>query len=133
MASLISLKENNFHEANKTARIALQTNPSSTLALKIRAEIARIDGNYYGSIMLWNLYRHVVPHSVEANLALIELYHKMSEITLLKYEIARLNCYKQTKSYNDYIDQFSRAEYFFVYSPNKTKIIEIVRSIDLKK
>jgi len=133
MDSLISFKENNLHEADKTAKIALQKNPTAALALKIRAEIARKNGNYRGSIILWNLYKNILPDSVEANLALIELYHKMNEITFLKSEIARLNCYRQTKSFNDYINEFSQAEYFFVYSPNKTKIIEIVRSIDFEK
>ncbi len=69
---------------------------------------------------------------MEANLALIELYHKMNEITFLKSEIARLNCYRQTKSFNDYINEFSQAEYFLFIPPNKTKIIEIVRSIDFE-
>jgi tetratricopeptide (TPR) repeat protein len=131
MASLISFKENNFHEADKTAKIALQKNPSAALGLKIRAEIARKNGNYRGSIILWNLYKNIVPDSVEANLALIELYNKMNEKTLLKKEISKLNCFRQIKSYNDYIDEFSKAKYFFVYSPNKTKIIEIVRNINL--
>ena len=115
--SFILLKDGKIDAAKKIARKSLAKDSNSLFALKIMAEVCRLNNNYARAIYYWKSVRELAPQDAYANLALIELYGKIKNTKLLNQEIRLLLYLQGSLKLNEYIQQLSKDEKLLIYVP----------------
>jgi Tfp pilus assembly protein PilF len=106
--SFILLKDGRIDAAKYFAEKCLAKNANSLIALKIMAEINRVNNNYAGSIYYWKYIRTLSPQDAYANLALIELYKITKDTKMLNQEIRLLFYLQGSLKLSDYIQQLKK-------------------------
>lgn len=125
--SFILLKMGQYNEAIKQAHKALSYNPNLHNVFCVLGESYRKRGNYKAATLYWEQYIDNKPNDIEANLALMELYHLQNNRVDLSRTIGKLICLKGLKGWKDIIDQLKKDTNFIVYTPISEIIIPIVK------
>ena len=126
LLSITLMRLGNWEAALAESQNALKLDSGRTLPKIIMAEVFRKKGENKRAIHYWKAFLEKFPRSVEAHLALIELYSLTGQEKLLTKTIDRLMNLKGNKNIRDFILESTKHMGVSIYIPDKEKIINIV-------
>ena len=124
--SRIYLLDSKIDQAIKDALIVLGQKDDYLLALAILGEAFSRKGDFKRSIIYWEKYLKLVPKSIEARLALIELYHKNKNGDKIRRLVGQLIVIKEDKTFEEIIKYQIEKESFIDYTPDKDVLLPII-------
>jgi tetratricopeptide (TPR) repeat protein len=126
LLSLILLRLGRLDDALKESQKTLELNPEDALQLAIIAEIYREKGENKKAIQYWEAFIKKKPQSVNAHLALIELYFLTEQNNLLRKTIGWLMDVKGNKDMKDFLCESTKDTGLSAYTPDTEKILNII-------
>jgi tetratricopeptide (TPR) repeat protein len=128
LLSLILLRLGRLDDALKESQKTLELNPEDALQLAVIAEIYREKGENKKAIQYWEAFIKKKPQSVNAHLALIELYFLTEQNNLLRKTIGWLMDVKGNKDMKDFLCESTKDTGLSAYIPDTEKILNIISS-----
>ena len=127
LLSLILLRLGRLEAALKESQETLELNSEDTLPVAVIAEVFRRKGENKKAIHYWKTFLEKSPRSVEAHLALIELYSLTGQDSLLNKTISRLMNLKGNKNIRDFVCESTKDTRLFPYIPNTERVLAIIK------
>ncbi len=133
LLSLALLKFDRLKAAMIESQKALNLDPERTIPLAVIAEVFRKRGETEKAIQYWGTFLKKKPQSVNAHLALIELYFLTGQDNLLTKTVDRLMDLKGDKNIRDFISDSTKHARLSVYIPDTEKILNIIKNNSLQQ
>lgn len=125
--ALVLLKAEKYDAAVKEARHALSHDSNLDRAMSIIAEAFHRKGNDRMATIYWERFIEKHQNDLEGNLALIELYSRQNKKEKLAETISKLMCLKESKSWDNLINQFLKDSNITAYTPSQEEITTLLR------
>lgn len=137
LLSITLMRLGNWEAALLESQNALKLDSGRTLPIIITAEVCRKKGENKKAIHHWKTFLEKSPRSVEAHLALIELYSLTGQNNLLTKTIGRVMNLKGDKNIRNFITDYAQHEGVSIYIPDTERLLTIIRDniqdVDLTK
>jgi len=133
LLSITLMRLGSLEAALAESQNALKLDSGRTLPIIIMAEVFRKKGENKRAIHYWKAFLEKSPGSVEAHLALIELYFLTGQDNLLTKTIDRLMDLKGDKNIRDFILESTKHAGVSIYIPDTEKILNIIKNNSLQQ
>jgi len=126
--SFILLKQGRFDDNIREAWKALVIENELSYVLKALAEGYRRTGRYEKALFYWEKYLADNPNDIEANFALIELYHKTGQKEKLDRMIGKAMYFKGAKTWRATLDDYTKYQLQYAYEMDPKMLLSIIRN-----
>jgi protein O-mannosyl-transferase len=126
LLSFIFLKKGKYKESIKEAWKTLTIDNESSDVLRVVAEAYSRSGNYERAVFFWERYLLKYNNDIEGHLALIDLYAKTKEKTKLLIIISKLMVLKDTKSWQEFFQEYEMNQASNVYVLKKKILLSVI-------